>query len=214
VFIAARESSEIRTSSAASGPGKTSAPIQPASPGDAARARAARTPATSMRSSCPSGSVNQRGSIAGGSSGSGERSHSRPRLRGRATFGVIVIASAGVGKPSRSLCTANVMSGRCMWMSCASAPGSLRRSTHASQSVAPSGGRGRRASHMTSASAWSHRFSPTPGRLRSTGIPAARSASPGPMPESMSRRGVSMAPQATTSSRRAVTTPSEPSLRR
>ena len=59
------------------------------------------------------------------------------------------------------------------------------------------------ASHWITASGWSCRCEPTPGESTRTSTPTSARCSAGPMPESMSSLGVSIAPAETTTSRRA-----------
>ena len=60
-------------------------------------------------------------------------------------------------------------------------------------------------SHMTTPSGWSWRFSPTPAESTTTSTPTPRSCAAGPMPESISSLGESIAPHDTITSRRART---------
>ncbi len=64
---------------------------------------------------------------------------------------------------------------------------------------------GRLASHMTRPSGWSWRWEPTAGESTRTSTPVSRRCPAGPTPESISSFGESMAPHATTVSRRALT---------
>ncbi|CAO0833986.1 hypothetical protein SMICM17S_12697 [Streptomyces microflavus] len=63
------------------------------------------------------------------------------------------------------------------------------------------------ASHMITPSGWSWRCEPTPGESTRTSTPVSRRWPAGPIPESISSLGESIAPQATTTSRRACTLP-------
>ena len=58
-------------------------------------------------------------------------------------------------------------------------------------------------SHEMTASGWSCRFEPTPGESTRTSMPTSRRWSAGPMPESISSLGESIAPAERITSRRA-----------
>ncbi len=66
---------------------------------------------------------------------------------------------------------------------------------------------GRFASHMITPSGWSWRCEPTPGESTRTSTPVSRRCPAGPMPDSISSLGESIAPQETITSRRARTVP-------
>src|SRR5690606_20918111 len=73
-------------------------------------------------------------------------------------------------------------------------------------------GMGPSVSQTITDSGWSRRFSPTPGRSCATGMPSSSRSLRGPMPECSSSRGESTAPAHTTTSLRARTRISSPSL--